>query len=130
MTNIEIRPFTPADIDAAIAVASALPGAPHWPGASYAAALAPAPRHAALVAEDSSGQLAGFAFAAVVPPQAELESIAIAAPFQRRGLARQLMAALIEQARNLGCEQMLLEVRESNTPARRLYASLGFRQSG
>jgi ribosomal protein S18 acetylase RimI-like enzyme len=45
---------------------------------------------------------------------------------RRRGAARALLGRLISHARTLGSSLMVLEVRQSNRPAIRLYQSLGF----
>jgi ribosomal-protein-alanine acetyltransferase len=72
----------------------------------------------------------GFAVASLVPPQAELETIAVAAEAQRSGLARRLFAELAHDLKQAHVTEVMLEVRASNTPALALYRSLGFRESG
>lgn len=53
------------------------------------------------------------------------------APWARSlGLARKLIEAIIEQARDDGLRVLNLDVRESQTAAIRLYESMGFRQWG
>jgi ribosomal-protein-alanine N-acetyltransferase len=78
----------------------------------------------------SGAVLAGFAVAVLAPPEAELESVAVAASFQRRGLARALLADLDARLRSARVDTLLLEVRVSNTPAQALYRSLDFVQIG
>src|SRR5579862_6387063 len=53
-------------------------------------------------------------------------------PSQRgRGIARQLMAALLERARAIeGLEQVMLSVAVTQKAAQKVYASLGFEQFG
>ena len=48
--------------------------------------------------------------------------------FRGRGIARILMAEVLDRARLSRSEEVYLEVRPSNTAARQLYESLGFRQ--
>jgi ribosomal-protein-alanine N-acetyltransferase len=74
--------------------------------------------------------VAGFAVASLLAPQAELESIAVAAESQRRGLARRLVAALAADLRPARIMEVVLEVRVSNLPALALYRALGFTESG
>jgi ribosomal-protein-alanine N-acetyltransferase len=45
-------------------------------------------------------------------------------------MGSQLLTAMLERARVEGCHEMLLEVRASNTPARKLYEKHGFREAG
>ena len=54
-----------------------------------------------------------------------IDSLAVAPEYRRRGIAKML----IDEANHLKKPQrIVLEVRESNTPARALYKSLGFRE--
>jgi ribosomal protein S18 acetylase RimI-like enzyme len=50
----------------------------------------------------------------------------VAPRFQRRGIARRLLAAVEARARALGCCKLTLEVQARNGPARALYRSFGF----
>jgi ribosomal-protein-alanine N-acetyltransferase len=142
-----IRRMTPADLDQVIALAASVENAPHWPRSAYLAALDPeaAPLRMALVAEapragvaDPSvkssplgrGVVAGFAVASLLAAQAELESIAVAPQFQRRGLARLLFAELVAELRTARATEVILEVRASNLPALGLYRRLGFVETG
>jgi [ribosomal protein S18]-alanine N-acetyltransferase len=54
----------------------------------------------------------------------------VAPEFQRRGLASQLIGALIREAQGQAGTRILLEVRESNLPARHLYENHGFAPIG
>jgi ribosomal-protein-alanine N-acetyltransferase len=54
----------------------------------------------------------------------------VAREFLRQGIADQLLQALLDQAQTLAASRILLEVRESNMPARRLYEKHGFREVG
>jgi len=66
----------------------------------------------------------------VVPPQAELETIAVAAEGQRRGVCRNLFAVLVGELAIAQAEEVFLEVRASNRAALALYLSLGFKETG
>jgi [ribosomal protein S18]-alanine N-acetyltransferase len=128
-----IRPMTAADIPALVEIASTLFHAPHWPASAYLAALNPAasPRRIALVAEHTpSPTLVGFLVAGLVPPDAELETIAVTKDHQKRGLARQLLHTLAAQLASTGVTDLHLEVRASNRPALSLYRRAGFVQTG
>jgi ribosomal-protein-alanine N-acetyltransferase len=119
------------DLERVLEIAQSLKEAPHWPPDAYLAALDPhnSPQRIALVAEEA-GAVAGFAVAILLPPQAELEMIAVAAESQRRGVARQLFAALAREFVRAQITEVILEVRASNRPALGFYCSLGFQKSG
>lgn len=57
---------------------------------------------------------------------AQVMTIGVQAAAQRRGLGRRLLDALVERARGLGAEAVLLEVRVDNAAALALYESAGF----
>jgi ribosomal-protein-alanine N-acetyltransferase len=130
---VRIRRMTLADLGRVMEIAQSLKDAPHWPRTAYVAALDPqsTPQRIALVAEGvESGDVAGFAVASVLAPQAELETIAVATEGQRRGVGRNLFAALVRELVNAQVQELFLEVRASNGPALGLYRSLGFSESG
>jgi [ribosomal protein S18]-alanine N-acetyltransferase len=130
--NAQVRPMAVADLVQVLEIAAGLPDAPHWPQSAYIKALDPAasPRRIALVAVGSSSAVSGFAAASLVPPQAELETIAVAAEFQRQGLGRRLFDALVDELREAGVREVVLEVRAGNRTAHSFYRSLGFGEVG
>jgi ribosomal-protein-alanine N-acetyltransferase len=131
--DVRIRPMAEGDLAEVMRIAAGLQPAPHWPQSAYLTAIDPAasPRRIALVlAGAQTGEVAGFAVASLIPPQAELESIAVAAVSQRCGLGRQLFDALAAELRNAGASEIILEVRDSNAAALAYYRSLGFMKTG
>jgi [ribosomal protein S18]-alanine N-acetyltransferase len=128
-----VRRMTLVDLDQVIEIAESLPSLPQWPRSAWLTALDPqsTPLRIALVAEDPiDGALAGFAVASVLETEAELEAIAVATQFQRRGLARRLFAALAGELRRAQVSEMILEVRAANQPALAFYRWLGFLETG
>jgi ribosomal-protein-alanine N-acetyltransferase len=129
--------MTIADLEQVISIAANLSDAPHWPESAYANALSPdaRPRRIALVIVPAAADLTpsavlGFTVASLLPPQAELETIAVAAGSQRYGLGRQLFHTLTGELRAAGAHEILLEVRASNRAALAFYRSLGFAETG
>ena len=120
-----------SDLDAVLAIASALPEAPHWSRLAYVEAIAggEGPRRFALVAEADDGAV-GFLVASLVGLEAELESIAVARGAQRQGVAAALLGALVEELRRVGATDLALEVRAWNLPAQALYERAGFKTVG
>jgi ribosomal-protein-alanine N-acetyltransferase len=126
-----IRRMTPEDIDRVMEIAESLKEAPHWPRAAFEQSLdrAAQPRRIALVAE-AAGGVVGFAVASLMPPEAELETIAVASTAQRHGLARRLFAELATELGAAQITEVILEVRASNQAALGLYRGLGFADTG
>jgi ribosomal protein S18 acetylase RimI-like enzyme len=63
-----------------------------------------------------------------VPPGPFITEVFVARDHRRRGLSRSAMTAAMETLARAGETSVSLRVMASNAPARRLYASLGFRQ--
>jgi len=78
----------------------------------------------------SGTRLAGFVISRLAADQAEILSIAVAAPHRGRGLARKLLDVHLRKLTAYGINSVFLEVDEHNVPACRLYAGLGFREVG
>lgn len=75
-------------------------------------------------------ELVGHGVLSAVAHEAELLNLCIAPPAQGQGLGRALLAHLLERARARDCDEVFLEVRDSNLPARRLYRRAGFEEIG
>lgn len=76
------------------------------------------------------GRVAGYVGSQTVMGETDMMNIAVYPEFRRRGIAEQLVEALIEQLRELGSKCLTLEVRASNDAAQALYEKLGFLQIG
>jgi ribosomal protein S18 acetylase RimI-like enzyme len=61
-----------------------------------------------------------------VKPFINIHDIIVAESWRNKGLGRQLITRVIEEAETLGCGKVTLEVREDNDNARHLYNSMGF----
>jgi ribosomal-protein-alanine N-acetyltransferase len=130
---IRVRRMTADDADRVMALAAGLPHTPHWSREVYLGltdAKAAVPRIALVAELPASGELAGIVVASLAPPEAELETIAVAAPFQRRGIARQLIDAVEIHLRAAQVSWVTLEVRVSNLAAQALYRAIGFEEVG
>jgi len=82
-----------------------------------------------LVAE-SNARITGFLCARIVAGEWELENVVVEQNSRRRGIASELMRSLIALWDRARGTALLLEVRESNSAARALYASHGLREVG
>lgn len=81
------------------------------------------------VLEDENGIL-GYGIMSVGAGEAHILNICVAPERHRQGLGRLLLTHLIEVARRLHTELMLLEVRPSNRAAIALYSATGFNEVG
>jgi len=77
-----------------------------------------------------SGALVAYCACWLVADELHINSIAVAAAWQRRGLATTLLRAVARDALSAGATSATLEVRESNAAARALYERLGFTVEG
>ncbi|MBO0755091.1 MAG: GNAT family N-acetyltransferase [Bradyrhizobiaceae bacterium] len=77
-----------------------------------------------------AGIITGFILSRQAGDEAEVLSIAVAASYRRRGVARRLLDLHLRRLAGLGVRAVLLEVDEDNVPARRLYTHAGFSTVG
>ncbi|HUE03462.1 MAG TPA: GNAT family N-acetyltransferase [Bryobacteraceae bacterium] len=117
--NIELRAGASDDLALVGEIQKASPEASQWDVPEYL-------KYELTVAV-SEGRVAGFAVArCLAEGESELLNLAVDPVFRRRGIARRLVAAITSRHRGM----VWLEVRESNTNARKLYKSLGFVDTG
>lgn len=111
---------TLATIDASVNISP-------WSEAQFAGACAAddAAQAWALVVEED-GRIDGFVVVSRVLDEASIHSIAVDPSQQRKGLGQSLLYGALVRAQQVGAMRCLLEVRQSNTAARRLYAQNGF----
>jgi len=75
-------------------------------------------------------ELAGYGILSIAAGEAHLLNVCVAPGRQGRGLGRLLVEHFLDLADRCKAHAVYLEVRPSNTPARALYKSLGFRRIG
>lgn len=109
--------------DLAVIHAAAFEGGEVWDAPTLAGLLDRPGTHLLTVAE-------GFALVQVLPPEAELLTIAVAPKAQGRGQGRKLLAQVIDRVRAEGCDRLFLEVSELNAAALGLYKAAGFAEMG
>jgi len=76
------------------------------------------------------GSICGYVLFWLLPGSIDVHNLAIAPAQRRLGIARMLMRQVVATARMQLATRVTLEVRQSNEPAKRLYSSLGFVQTG
>ncbi|KAG8459992.1 hypothetical protein KFE25_011041 [Diacronema lutheri] len=124
-----IRELVLADVDAAVELDADAHPATLWTREQYAAEIECA-NSCALGVVSPAGALLGMLFMSTVLDEAMLTNLAVARSVRRRGLASQLLDAALADAREAGVRLFVLEVRQANQAARRLYLSRGFVQAG
>ena len=76
------------------------------------------------------GEICGYAVASAVCDEGEIANIAVAPAWQRQGVGTMILFATLRELMLQGAESVYLEVRASNTAARRLYERRGFEATG
>ena len=123
---VAIRSAALNDVPSILAIEQQSPSAAHWTLEQYNRLVGSG---VVLVAEEA-GRLCGFVCAMAVAGEWEIENVAVAAELLRRGIADELVRELIRRAESEAAAAILLEVRESNLPARGLYEKHGLREVG
>ncbi|MCX6422825.1 MAG: tRNA (adenosine(37)-N6)-threonylcarbamoyltransferase complex dimerization subunit type 1 TsaB [Actinobacteria bacterium] len=118
------------DIDAVSALEPQLFSTTAWSAGTFWSELAGAPDTRHYVVAEEAGQIVGYAGITIYPPEAEVQTIAVAPWQQRHGTGRALLENLIGESVARSCRRMLLEVRADNIAAISLYESFGFLING
>ncbi len=140
--SVAIRAARPADYEAIarLTVAAYEADGQLEGGIGYEKVLADVPTRAAhgemFVAVDEDTDLPLGAVTFVLPGgryselardgEAEFRTLAVDPAAQRRGVARALVEACVDRATALGCDAVVISVRDFAETAQRLYAKFGF----
>jgi [ribosomal protein S18]-alanine N-acetyltransferase len=76
------------------------------------------------------GRIVGYVLFWLLPGAIDIHNIAVHVDYRRRGIARSLLDKVASEARRQSALRVMLEVRRSNLPAQKLYASAGFITTG
>jgi ribosomal protein S18 acetylase RimI-like enzyme len=137
---MRIRPLTEEDRPVIRAWMRDTPRAPIWGEADFGGLVTiPSAEERKLrkawAADEVESGIAGFAVATALcipgtPAECELEFVLVSPQARRQGIGRILVQTAIAWARELGAQEIWLEVRESNAGALRLYERCGFVVAG
>lgn len=122
--RIQIRQIVPDDVQALLLIERLCFSTP-WSETSFLSEIR-SQRTLALLAE-LEGQIVGYVFIQLVADECHLHDLAVHPQWQRRGIAKRLMQAALQEIEGSDKRFFFLEVRASNHAAIALYASLGFR---
>ncbi len=80
----------------------------------------------ALWGNPAGRRVAGYIVYWNVEDEMHILNLAVSSAFRRRGIAKLLVLSALRRAAHKGATRAFLEVRASNTPAQKLYSSIGF----
>lgn len=126
--GITYKPLDAAHAGAVATLESLVMGSDAWSEALVADELPRADRVWWAAYEGEA--LAGYAGGWIVDGQVQILKVGVDPAMRRRGMARELLAHVAADARDLGASRCSLEVRAGNVGAQELYAALGFRSLG
>lgn len=128
--TVTVVPMTAAHVDALMPHEREMFGPEAWTANGYLNELADTRTRHYLAVEDATSALLAWGGVMVVADAAEILTVGVVPAARRRGIARQLLHALLDEARRRGARECFLEVRVDNAAARALYESDGFAQVG
>ena len=126
-TSMSVRRAEPNDCDAIAAAEKVLFSDP-WSRRSFAELVDRPGVHFLVATVDDA--VAAYSVAYAAADEAELANLAVVPAWHRQGIGRRLLEAVLASVRGGGAAEIWLEVRQSNTAARRLYEHAGFTEVG
>ena len=139
---VGIRPCSPDDLQAILALQRKCPQAAQWDESDYSQLIAEPGGMLLVAAEEGASErakhsggnallahrsLVGFCALRRVLDEAELRNLAVIPEHRRKGIGKVLLEQSHGRLRAAGVMRVYLEVRPSNTAARALYFGLGYR---
>ena len=128
MNQVGLRRMTLADVPAVMELENALFPEDAWRQNTLLGELSEPSRH--YVVAETDGEIIGYAGLRCVPPQGDVQTMAVARDHWGRGVGRTLLTELLDEATRRGSTHVFLEVRDDNPRAQKLYTDFGFEQVG
>lgn len=126
---VHLRAAGPQDVEALVAIDVVNPASWSQRHFERAIGVGPGGGRTVIVAQNRD-QLDGFIVYSQVLDEASIHNIAVRRRRRGQGLGRLLIDESLAQMKSAGATRCLLEVRQSNALARRLYESVGFALDG
>lgn len=82
------------------------------------------------VLEDEKYNVYGYAGILIIGKDADVQTIAVEEKMQGQGLGKRLLKQLLQDVLDSGAQNVFLEVRADNGPARLMYEKAGFKKIG
>lgn len=131
--HLTLRAMTPDDL-AAVRDIESRAYRDAWPARLFEQELENAFAHYLVAVEHDAagagGEVVGFMGVWYMVDQLHLVTIAVDPARQHQGIGQRLLLECLELAREAELDEVVLEVRETNTSARALYEGFGFRKAG
>jgi ribosomal-protein-alanine N-acetyltransferase len=124
MSAVEVRQMRWWDIPAVHAIETSIFMTDPWSVEQFWSELSQ-PTRRYFVAE-IDGAIVGYAGSFVLTPEADVQTVGVAADQRGRGIGALLLTTLIEQAIQAQATQLILEVRSDNGAAIAMYQRFGF----
>ncbi|MFL5463026.1 MAG: ribosomal protein S18-alanine N-acetyltransferase [Gemmatimonadaceae bacterium] len=124
-----LRPATESDLNAVVQIERSSFADP-WSEESFRRLLPGHPAIFQVMVEPPDNEIVGYVIAFAVGEDAELLNVAVEPNSRGKGLAGQMLDAVLIELGARGVRTAFLEVRESNSAARGLYTSRGFVEIG
>ncbi|WP_017616069.1 ribosomal protein S18-alanine N-acetyltransferase [Nocardiopsis salina] len=128
MSPVRLRPMNLADVGPVMALENALFPEDAWSQNVLLSELAEPSRH--YVVAESDGAVVGYAGLRAVPPEGDVQTMAVDRKLWGSGVGRALLTELLDEAGRRGITHMFLEVRDDNPRAQKLYSDFGFDRIG
>ena len=122
-----LAPMTVAELQSVVGIEAAAYDFP-WTRGNFIDSLAAG--YLARVLSDADGRVIGYFVAMKGVEEMHLLNLTVTPHEQGKGHARHMLDELVAMCATIQARQLWLEVRESNTRARTLYARYGFRHIG
>ena len=118
--------MTKADLSAVLKIETDLFPTDAWTEALFLGELSEVPVSRKVTVAEFEGQVIGYVSLRFVGRQGDVNTIAIAKDFQRKGFGNQLLDWLLMTAKDLGVRELFLDVRADNLAAIEMYKKAGF----
>ncbi|WP_343950419.1 ribosomal protein S18-alanine N-acetyltransferase [Nonomuraea longicatena] len=122
--------MTEADLPEVMAIERATFPLDAWSEGMMRGELGDQPRTRHYVVAVDEGAIVGYAGLAAAGDQADVQTIAVLAGHQSRGIGGAMLTELLGEARRRGAREIFLEVRADNPRARAVYERFAFEEIG
>ncbi|GAB3211649.1 ribosomal protein S18-alanine N-acetyltransferase [Marinactinospora thermotolerans] len=129
-TGHRLRSMTEADIAEVMRLERALFPGDAWSEGMLRDEMTGDGRHYVVAESVAEGRIIGYAGLRAVPPEGDVQTIAVDAAHWGGGVGTALLTELLAEAHRRGVTDVFLEVRSDNPRAQRLYRRFGFTELG